>query len=277
MTNPAAGTDAQPAALTPTSDIRGRYLWYDLMTPNADEAVAFYTKVTGWTTTPFVMAPDQPPYSMWTNAAGAPIGGVMTMPPEALAAGGRAHWIGYIGTPDIDATYAEAVRLGATTHVPPSDIPTVGRFAVLADPQGATFALFTPSNAPGPMPAEPGVGDVSWHELYTTDLDAAFAFYRELFGWSEASSMDMGEMGRYLMYGLGGMHMYGGMMKRPSDEIPPSWTPYIRVADVDAAAAAVRENGGQVLNGPMEVPGGDRIAQCLDPLGGAFGVHQKIS
>jgi predicted enzyme related to lactoylglutathione lyase len=124
---------------------------------------------------------------------------------------------------------------------------------------------------------EPGVGDVSWHELYTTDLDAAFAFYQKMFGWAEASTMDMGEHGRYVMFGRGGAHMYGGMMKRPSDELPPSWTPYIRVADVDAAVAAVRDNGGQVLNGPMEVPGGDRVAQCLDPLGGAFGVHQKMS
>ena len=276
MTNP-ADTAAQPNAFTPTSDLRGRYLWYDLMTPDIDAAVAFYGKVTGWTTTPFTPVPGQPSYTMWTNAAGEPMGGTMTLPAEQSAAGVPAHWIAYVGTPDVDATAADAVALGATTQLPPTDVPTVGRVAVLADPQGAFFALYAPANALGPMAERPGVGNVSWHELYTTDPEAAFAFYQKLFGWAEASSMDLGaEHGRYLMFGRGGQHMYGGMMKRPSDRIPPIWTPYIRVPDVDAAAAAVRANGGQVLNGPMEVPGGDRVAQCLDPAGAPFGVHQML-
>ncbi|AHG93568.1 Glyoxalase-like domain protein (plasmid) [Gemmatirosa kalamazoonensis] len=279
MTSPASGTDAQPSPLSATNDsLLGRYLWYDHMTTDESAARAFYTTVVGWTTTPFEMGPGAPAYTMWTNAAGAPIGGVMRMPEQESAAGVPAHWLSYVGTPDVDATVAEAERLGASTHVPPTDIPTVGRFAVLTDPQGAYFALFTPSNAPGPMPAEPGLGDVSWHELYTTDLDAAFDFYRQLLGWSEASTMDMGpEHGRYLMYGRGGQHMYGGMMKRPTEEIPPMWTLYFRVPDVDAAVATVKEQGGQVLTGPMEVPGGDRVAICRDPQGGAFGVHQRVS
>jgi uncharacterized protein len=277
MTSP-ADTAAQPNALTPGSDLRGRYLWYDLMTPDTDAAVAFYSTVVGWATTPFTPVPDQPSYTMWTNAAGEPMGGTMTLPAEQTAAGVPAHWIAYVGTPDVDAAVAEAVALGGKTHLAPTDVPTVGRVAVLADPQGAVFALYTPANAVGPMPAVPGVGNVSWHELYTTDLDAAFAFYQRLFGWAEASSMDMGpEHGRYLMYGRGGEHMYGGMMKRPSDQMPPIWTPYFRVPDVDAAVAAVRANGGQVLNGPMEVPGGDRVAQCIDPAGAPFGVHQVMS
>jgi predicted enzyme related to lactoylglutathione lyase len=58
---------------------------------------------------------------------------------------------------------------------------------------------------------------------------------------------------------------------------PPNWLPYIRVDSADAAADRVTSNGGQVLNGPMEVPGGDRVAQCLDPQGAAFAVHSKAT
>src|SRR5207249_2775724 len=145
-------------------------------------------KVTGWTTTTWNQGPpDMPPYVMWTKADGQSIGGVMALPAEQIAAGVPPHWIAYVGTPDIDATHAEALRLGATQHVPPTDIPTVGRFSVLADPQGATFALFTPGRPGGPEPEAADVGDVSWHELYTTDLPAAWAFYSGLFGWVETS------------------------------------------------------------------------------------------
>src|SRR5207302_11081138 len=100
---------------------------------------------------------------------------------EQTAAGVGPHWVAYIGTPDADATYADALARGATTRTPPTDIPTVGRYAVLADPQGATFALFTPANAPEKEETAPGIGDVSWHELYTSDLAAAQVFYPALF------------------------------------------------------------------------------------------------
>jgi hypothetical protein len=211
---------------------------------------------------------------MWVNAAGAPIGGVMPLSEEQRAQGVPPNWLAYIGTPDCDATHDEAVSLGARSLVAPRDIPTVGRFAVLADPQGAVFAIFTPSGPEQPEPESAGIGDVSWHELVTTDQPAAFAFYSRLFGWKEQSTMDMGEMGTYQMYGRGAL-TYGGIYKRPHEQIPPNFTLYVRVADLDAALATTKERGGQVLNGPMEVPGGDIIAQCMDPQGGMFALHQK--
>ena len=90
-------------------------------------------------------------------------------------------------------TVKQAVDLGARVLVPPTDIPTVGRFAVLADPHGAVFAVFTPDvEAPG-HEGEAQLREFSWHELATHDYPAAFRFYERLFGWEKSDAMDMGE------------------------------------------------------------------------------------
>lgn len=259
-----------PARTAADAAVLGRPLWYDLMTADAEAAIAFYTNVAGWTMTPFTT--PEGTYQMWTNGAG-PVGGVMAKPAADPA---PPHWMAYFGTPDVDATHAEATKRGATTYVPPTDIPQVGRFAVLADPQGAAFALFAPGNPAGPE-QDPAVGTVSWHELVTLDQAAAFDFYSAVLGWVKRDVMDMGPMGPYQMFGRD-RFTYGGMMNKPADmPAPPHWLLYIQVADLDAALERVRAGGGQVLNGPMEVPGGDRVAQCLDPQGAAFALHTKGS
>ncbi len=247
---------------------RGRFLWYDTMTTDVQGAIAFYTKVTGWGTQTWNGTGE--PYHMWANGD-RPIGGLMKMPPDVPA---PPHWLGYIGTPDVDATAARAKQLGATIMVPPTEIPTVGKFAVLSDPQGVVFAAFTPASAAMPLQA-PGVGDISWHELATTDLDAAFGFYSDLFGWVKKNAMDMGPMGIYQEYGTADQ-VLGGMYVKPKDmPAPPHFMFYIRVPDLDVAYARVKELGGQVLQEPTEVPGGDRITVGVDPQGAAFALHWK--
>lgn len=270
MTTPTTSPSASPTSAS--SGPRGRFLWYDLMTPDTAAAARFYQAVTGWSTAPFEFAPGAPPYTMWVNAAGNPMGGTMALPPNEVQAGTRAHWMAYIGTPDVDETYEQALSLGATSCVAPQDIPNVGRFAVLNDPQGALFALFTPNQPGGPEPERPGVGDVSWHELYAADLEPAVRFYQTLFGWKEQQSMDMGPMGRYAIFGLGDKQ-YGGMMTRMAEQ-PPVWNLYVRVPNLASALDAVRANGGSVIMGPQEVPGGDLVSICLDPHGAGFGLHQ---
>jgi predicted enzyme related to lactoylglutathione lyase len=254
---------------------RGQFVWYDLMTTDPEAAQAFYTSVVGWGTQVWENAGMS--YTMWT-AGDTPIGGIMKLPDEAVAGGARPHWVGYVAVPDTDATVARAQELGGKVMVPPTDIPTVGRFAVIADPQGALTAPFTPQGTgPGPK-LPPPVGHFSWHELATTtDSETAFAFYADLFGWQKTSAMDMGDMGVYQMFGPGGVP-FGGIYKKPAEQPgPPSWLHYARVPDVNAAVEAVRQKGGQVLNGPMEVPGGDMIAMILDPQGGPSAVHEKKS
>lgn len=256
----------------PSSDIRGRFVWYELLTTDVDAAVDFYAGVIGWGTEVFAGAGE--PYTMW-KVGDRPIGGIMKMPEEALEQGGRPHWLPYIATPDVDATVERARERGARVYVAPRDIPSVGRFAVLADPQGAIFAAFTPGSDESGRQGPPRRGEFSWHELATTDREAAFDFYSDLFGWEETDRMDMGEAGIYQMYGRVGSPL-GGMFTKPAEVPgPATWLLYALVDDVNGAVERVKGAGGQVLNGPMEVPGGDWIAQCLDPQGAAFAVHHR--
>jgi predicted enzyme related to lactoylglutathione lyase len=252
----------------------GHFVWYELMTTDTDGAKAFYQDVVDWTTQPFDASPE--PYSIWMNGA-EPRGGLMELPAEARKMGAPPCWVAYVSTPDTDATVEKAKRLGANVVHGPMSIPTVGRMCMLTDPQGAMFAVYTPEeHTPGgDWPRNPG--DFSWHELLTTDAVAAFAFYSDLFGWEKTSEFDMGPMGIYQLYGLDGDE-YGGMFNK-SDDMPgpPNWLLYAMVPDIDSAVERVKKNGGQILNGPMEVPGGDMVVQCMDPQGGAFALHAKAA
>ena len=236
------------------------------MTTDPKSAAGFYTKVVGWKT----QAWDQnPSYTMFT-AKGRPMAGLMAAPEPDTPL----MWLVYVGTPNVDEAARQAESLGGKVLKKPTDIPTIGRFAIIQDPQGVPFAAFTPLQGPPPSDAEPAVGDFSWHELLTTDWRAGLAFYKRLFGWEETESMDMGpEMGTYQMYGWKGRTL-GGMMNKPKQSPgPPAWLSYIKVEDSKKAAAAVGKFGGQIISGPMEVPGGSWIAAGLDRQGVAFAVH----
>ncbi len=147
-----------------------------------------------------------------------------------------------------------------------------GRFVwhelMTTDPDGAV--RFYPGGGD-----EAALGDFSWHELATADYRAAWEFYRTLFGWEYRELFDIGAGGVYWMFGrVGAGPTLGGMYNKPPETpAPPHWLCYVRVPSADKAAAAVARLGGGVVNGPMEVPGGDRIAQCVDPQGAAFAVH----
>jgi len=246
------------------AEIRGRFVWHELMTTDPQAAGTFYAKVLSWKTQPSGM----PDYTLWVSGK-AQAGGLMAQPESARQSGAPPSWLIYIGTPDVDATAAAAERLGGKVLRAPADIPSVGRFAVLSDPQGATFAIFTPGAPPAGAPAT----DFSWHELATSDAQAALSFYSELFGWSRGPAHDMGPAGTYQLIEHGGTQV-GGAYKLMDASKPPHWLTYISVGSVDKAAAAAKAAGGRVTQGPMEVPGGSRIAQILDPQGGAFAVHE---
>lgn len=247
-----------------------RFVWYELMTTEPQAAPAFYQAVVGWTTQAWQGGMD---YTMWVRGE-TPLGGLMPLPKEAAEAGAPPYWLPYVGVGDLAVAVAKARELGAGVLVPPTDIPGAGGFAVLQDPQGATFALHVSSSGSTVPTGPPQVGEVSWHELATTDPAAAFVFYDELFGWQKADEHDMGPMGMYRMFGYGEYPVGAMFGKPPEMPGPPSWLLYVRVPDLNRAVESVKEHGGSVLNGPMEVPGGDWIAQCLDPQGAAFALHQ---
>ena len=250
---------------------RGRFVWYDLMTSDPNAAAGFYTKVAGWGTQQWDTQGVGMPYTMWTVKE-TPIGGMMPLPTE-LSGQMPPHWLAYVAVANVDETAKQAEALGGRVLKAPDDIPTVGRFAVITDPDGAAIALFTPTEGSTKPEGMPDVGEFSWHELTAGDHNRAYDFYQKLFGWEKTGDFDMGGMGMYQLFGRNGQPV-GGMWTKPKDmPMPPNWLYYIRVDDVEKAVERVKANGGQVLNGPMEVPGGDQIAQCMDPQGGAFAVH----
>jgi len=256
----------------------GRFVWYDLMTTDLDGAADFYAKVAGWGSAPWEGSEAETGgelYAMWM-AGEKPLGGRANLPEEAVAQGAPTHWLSYVTVPDTQAVIEKTEALGGSLIMGPTSMTGVGTFAILRDPQGAVFCPFTPEEGAEGEVSQAEVGEFSWHELYTTDHEAAFEFYREIFGWEKTDAMDMGEMGVYQMFGPASdaKFAYGGMMNKPAEMPgPPHWLYYIRVPEVQAAVERVEENGGKVLNGPMEVPGGDMIAMCMDPQGGAFAVH----
>ena len=250
--------------------VSGRILWYELLTSDMKAAEQFYTKVVGWTVAPFEGSPD--PYDLWMRPDGVPIGGVMKIP---RGMNFPPHWGFYVGVDRLEDAVSRIEKLGGSTLSPVIDVPTVGRLRTMKDPQGAAFSIYEAATPPQQPEGPPHAGDISWHELYTTDAEAAMRFYTGMFGWSPTDTMDMGPMGKYHMFGR--KFPLGGMMNKPKEmaQVPPHWGIYVHVDDVHQGAERVKGNGGQVLNGPMEVPGGDWIVNCMDPQGAAFSLHHK--
>ncbi|MBZ9675807.1 VOC family protein [Mesorhizobium sp. ES1-1] len=250
------------------------FFWYELMTSDLDAAEAFYTAVIGWKAEPFNQAPGMPRYIVVNSAEGG-VGGLMTMPEGPASAGMPPAWLGYIKTSDADASTEALVAAGGAVHREPSDIPGVGRFAVVADPQGATFMFLQPNGADQPPLPATTPGHVGWHELYTSDWEAAFDFYSGQFGWTREGDFDMGEMGNYRTFAAGPASG-GGMMDKPAQIPVPVWQFYFNVDAIDAAAARVTDNGGKVIMGPMPVPTGQWIIQCQDPQGAHFALLAPV-
>ncbi len=118
----------------------GAASWIELMTTDVDAAKTFYSNLLGWTLQDEAMGDTGQTYTVVT-AGDTQIGGIMGKPPGMEAA--PTAWSIYITVDDVDATAQKAQDLGATTIVPPTDIPNVGRFYVFRDPQGAVISVMT--------------------------------------------------------------------------------------------------------------------------------------
>lgn len=250
------------------TDHHGSFVWYELMTSDTKAAENFYKAVIGWDAANSGMPGVE--YTMFSTK-GTRVAGLMTVPPEAAAMGARPAWIGYIGCNDVDGTAAEIKKAGGRVMREPDDIPTVGRFAVVADPQGAVFCLFKGLGEPPAMPSMDTPGLIAWRELHAGDGPSAFDFYSGLFGWRKGQGMDMGAMGVYQIYGKGDVD-FGGIMTKMPESPMPFWLYYINVPDIESAHGRISANGGKVVHGPTEVPGGMWIVHGLDPQGAFFAV-----
>ena len=246
----------------------GRFVWYELMTTGKETAKAFYANVVGWGTRDAGLA-----YNLFT-VGDAPVTGLMNLPEDARRTGATPHWIGYVGVDDVDAAVGRIKQLGGAVHVPPTDVPNISRFSVVADPQMATLALvkgLKPGQAQSAELDTPG--RVGWHELLAADWEKAFAFYGELFGWQKADA-HVGAMGTYQQFSAAG-ETIGGMFTKPPTLPLPFWLYYINIGDVEAAAKRVEAGGGQILYGPTAVPGGAWIVHCTDPQGAIFALVDR--
>ncbi len=247
---------------------KGNFVWYELMTSELDKATAFYRAVVGWDLMEF---PNTSFRYVIGTASGKPACGMMTIPEQAKSQGMTPTWVGYVGVDNVDAASKALKKAGGHIDRAPDDIPNVGRFAMVTDPQGAMFVLFTPAKASDNEPVH-GMdpGRVGWHELMTSNWQGAFDFYASQYGWVKSTAMDMGAMGTYQLFKPAeGANDIGGMMTDPQGQ-KPYWLFYFVVDDIDAGLKRVTDNLGTLLMGPMEVPGGAWIIQAKDPQGAMF-------
>ena len=247
-------------------DHHGRFVWYELLTTDRAVAKAFYADVIGWGSRN--ASTDDFAYSLFM-AGEVPVCGLMELPAEALRMGARPRWVGYLEVPDVDDMTVRLARLGGSVYVPPTN-SNIGRIAIVADSQTATFALvegLTPRSSISLE--ESGVG---WHELFASDGQAAFAFYRELFGWQSASAEVAGGMDGYQLFSTGG-HTIGGMFTKQPQVPVPFWLYYFNVSDVGAAAKRVQAAGGRIMQGPIAMPDGSAIVRCIDAQGAMFALQ----
>lgn len=250
------------------SNKQGDFIWYELLSSDADAASEFYSAVFGWQ----VAATEQAEMDYRILSMGSePVGGLMQITAEMQDGGAQPVWLGYISVDDVDASIEQIVQAGGSLQMPAMDIPDVGRIAMLADPQGVPFYVMTAAmegESNSFARYKPMIGHCAWNELATTDQPAAIDFYCQQFGWQQQDEMDMGPMGKYQF--LTHDYMLGAVMTKTPDMPIPMWNYYFRVADIDAAVDTISARGGQIVNGPMEIPGGDFSVNALDPQGAAF-------
>lgn len=253
----------------------GEFIWYELMTPDPDASKRFYDAVVGWNIE--AQPAGDMDYRMIGRSDGGNAGGVLRLTEEMQAHGARPGWLGYLYVDDVDATVREAEAEGGKALMPPHDLPAVGRIALIADPQGAPLYVMRPTPPPdAPPDAKSDVFSVDqpqhvrWNELWSENPAASIDFYTRHFGWRQDGDMDMGEMGKYQFLHHGDT-MIGAVMPRMPDMPVSMWNFYVGVDDIDRAAEAVRANGGQVFQEPIEIPGGEYSINATDPQGAMIG------
>jgi len=250
------------------ADQFGRFVWYELLTTDRRSAAAFYADIVGWAAKD-ASSPELA-YTLLTGCA-APVVGLMDLPDEGLRMGATPRWLGYIGVDDLDAAVAQVLRLAGAMLVSPTD-SNIGRISVVADPQGATFALvarqaFGQAQASGSYQT----GHVGWHELLAEDRRKVFPFYGKLLGWRQASA-DEDPASVYDLFSAAGQTIGGMLTKLPSVS-HACWLHYFNVEDIGAAARRVMTGGGRVLQQPIELPDGGWIVRCVDPQGALFALQ----
>jgi predicted enzyme related to lactoylglutathione lyase len=246
-----------------TSYPPGTFSWAELATSDIDAAKEFYATLFGWEAREDPI-PGGGSYTMFLLRGRAAAGG-MTAGPEQ----GPPHWNAYITVADADEAAARAAELGATVLAPAFDVMEAGRMAVVQDPTGAVLSLWQAKEHIGSEVANEH-GAITWNDLETRDPETAQPFYRDLFGF-EFERVEQAPIPYWNIAlngrGNGGMAVLGDEMP----DVPPHWSQYFGVDDIEAACATARQAGGRVIVEPTSVPTG-RFAILQDPQGATFSV-----
>ncbi len=238
-----------------------KFCWYGVISAETAKTQAFFTEVCGWGVETMQMGDEEA--TMFTA------GGVPFAHLRAPSMGEPGHINAYLRVTDVDAGAASAAANGGRVIVPPTDIPP-GRFSVVASASGAVFTLFheadegTSHNHPG------GAGSIHWTELHSSDLDADVAWLQAVAGF-EIADMPMPNGMTYKLLKVG-QDMAAGAMPGMQAGAPSFWLNWVQIDDVDAAAARVKNHGGQVMGDIMDMPGVGRMVVAADPTGVHFGL-----
>lgn len=252
------------------TDNHRHFVWYELMTTDVAGARAFYTEVIGWRAQD--ASTSHLPYTLLTSGD-VEIGGLMGLPEEATKKGAMPRWMGYVGVNDVAVVADQIRRLGGRVYVPPTKT-NIGRISVVADLEMATLGLIDEAQPQQDefrgldQPAR-----VGWCELLAAKPDKAFAFYNTLFGWQREEA-EAGAMDSYQLL-LAGNQTIGGIFAKREREPVSFWLYYFNVDDIDAATKRLKDAGGRIFEGPVEVPGDTWVARCVDPQGATFAIQGK--
>jgi hypothetical protein len=245
----------------------GKIIWQQLVTPDLAAAKAFYGRVFGWTFRDISFGETQYAEALLD---GHPVAGLFQKSIKA-SEHRQPAWLTFISTGDVDAATKTAVQHGAKLLFGPHDIPNLGRDAVLADPQGAVFAILASSSGDPPdVLADPG--EWIWSSLITTDPDTDAAFYQAVFGYDVFDLPPENGNQHYLF--ASGNYARASVNSLPSDRLHrhPHWVNFVRVDDAAATAARVVALGGRVLVEPRIDRHGGKMAVVADPMGAPFGL-----
>jgi uncharacterized protein len=255
---------------TPSSSTShaGRFIWRELLTPTPADTQTFYADLFGWTPKEIDMGMDQPYLMLHHATLDEDVAGAMAPQMDGVPP----NWLDYLTVDDVDAALAKVGALGGQAMTPAMDIPNVGRFAVVKDPTGAAFALFT-STTPGATDSErtPPVGTFCWSQLMTTDLAAAVPFYEALTGWTAAEMP-----GGMVVFNQGDIPRASAMTLPAEAQMPSNWLSYVAVDDADASTARATELGATCHHEPQTIPGMGRFSVLSDPAGAVFAVWKDL-
>jgi uncharacterized protein len=250
-----------------TSYEPGTPCWVELGgIPDFGAAEAFYRDLLGWE------IPEQENSAQLGGYRRAKLGGKDVAGASPVMQDGQpCEWNTYISVTDADATMTKVREAGGTVVVEPLDVMGMGKMALFIDPTGAPCGIWEPGTFAGAALVNED-GGFGWNELGTRDVAAAREFYGKVFGWT-VEEQEMPGMGTYHVW-KDGEHVRGGMIditNMADGDASPYWLVYFTVADADAAVETAKAGGGQVYNGPFDIPVG-RLAVMADPAGAMFAV-----